>query len=60
MIEQLVSRVFSTRNAAHLRHWSTQSYAEHVALGDFYDGVIDALDALVEARQGGIRAAWRH
>lgn len=53
MIEELVARVFATRNAAHLQHWATQSYAEHVALGDFYDQVIDAIDDLIEARQGG-------
>lgn len=52
MIEELVSRVFATRNAAHLSHWATKSYAEHVALNAFYDGVIDALDSLVEAHQG--------
>jgi len=52
MIEQLVSRVFATRNAAHLAHWATSSYAEHVALGEFYDGVIDGIDALIEAHQG--------
>lgn len=52
MIEELVVRVFSTRNAAHLAHWKTKSYAEHVALGDFYGDVIDAIDSLVEAYQG--------
>lgn len=52
MIEQLIARVFHTRNVAHWSHWRTKSYAEHQALGDFYDGVIDALDPLVEAYQG--------
>ena len=52
MIEELVSHVFAARNAAHLAHWATKSYAEHVALGDFYDGAIDALDKVVEAYQG--------
>lgn len=52
MIEQLVSKVFAARNAAHLAHWSTGSYAQHVALGDFYDGTIDLIDKLVEAYQG--------
>lgn len=52
MIEQLISRVFYARNVAHWHHWRTKSYAQHVALGSFYDGVIDALDALVEAKQG--------
>ena len=29
MIEQLVAKTFATRNAAHLQHWRTKSYAEH-------------------------------
>jgi len=55
MLEQLISRVFYARNVAHFAHWKAKgdgSYAKHVALGEFYDGVIDALDALVEAHQG--------
>lgn len=52
MIEQLVARVFATRNAAHLAHWKTKSFAEHMALGSFYDDVIDKIDPLVEAYQG--------
>jgi hypothetical protein len=52
MIEQLISRVFYARNLAHFAHWRTKSYAQHQALGSFYDGVIDAVDPLVEAYQG--------
>lgn len=52
MIEQLVSRVFYARNLAHWSHWRTKSYAQHQALGQFYDDVIEALDTLVEAYQG--------
>ena len=52
MIEQLISRVFATRNAAHLTHWRTKSYAQHVALNEFYDDVLDALDSMVESHQG--------
>jgi len=52
MIEQLVSRVFFTRNAAHLAHWKTKSYSEHMTLGDFYDGLIDKIDSIVETYQG--------
>jgi len=52
MIEQLISRVFYARNLAHFAHWRTKSYAQHQALGGFYDGVIDAIDSLVEAYQG--------
>lgn len=52
MIEELVARVFATRNATHLAHWATKSYAEHQALGAFYDALIDGIDAVVEAHQG--------
>jgi hypothetical protein len=52
MIEELVAKVFRTRNQAHLSHWKTKSYAEHQALGSFYDDIIDTTDKLVEACQG--------
>jgi hypothetical protein len=52
MIEQLISRVFYARNLAHFTHWRTKSFSQHMALGEFYDGVIDAIDALVETYQG--------
>lgn len=55
MIEELVSRVFADRNRAHIEHWAARgvgSYAKHVALGDFYDAVIDSVDSLVETYQG--------
>lgn len=55
MIEQLIARVFYTRNVAHWSHWRASgvgSYAEHYALGQFYDAIIGDLDAIVEAYQG--------
>jgi len=55
MIEQLISRVFYARNLTHFEHWRAKgegSFAKHMALGEFYDGVIDAIDPLVEAYQG--------
>lgn len=55
MIEQLISRIFYARNVAHFEHWRAKgegSFAKHMALGEFYDNVIDAIDNLVEAYQG--------
>lgn len=52
MIEDLISRVFWTRNLAHIAHWATGSYAQHQALGSFYDDIIGNLDGIVEAYQG--------
>lgn len=53
MIEDLAARVFQARNHAHRQHWRTGSYAAHMAIGAFYDEVIDAVDAVIECRQGG-------
>ena len=52
MLDQLIQRVFVTRNMAHLAHWKTKSYSQHMALGDFYDGIVDGIDKIVEAHQG--------
>ena len=35
--------------AAHVHHWNTSSYAEHQALGTFYDELADLADRYVEA-----------
>jgi hypothetical protein len=50
--EQLIARVFYTRNHAHIEHWTTKSYARHSALGDFYADVVGLLDTFVEAHIG--------
>lgn len=52
MIEELIHRTFCSRNAAHLAHWRTKSFAQHQALGSFYDDIIDLVDKLVEAHMG--------
>jgi DNA-binding ferritin-like protein len=51
-IENLVAHVFAIRNGAHLAHWRTKSFAQHMALGSFYDEIIDQIDSIVEAYQG--------
>jgi uncharacterized protein Yka (UPF0111/DUF47 family) len=53
MIEELIVRMFMARNQAHMRHWKTDSYSEHKALGHYYDKIIDKLDEIVETYQGG-------
>jgi len=52
MIEELVARTFAARNAVHLEHWRTRNYAQHVALGDLYDGLVGKIDGIVEMYQG--------
>lgn len=38
--------------AGHIHHLTTDSYSQHVALGDFYDGLDDLADKFIEAYQG--------
>jgi hypothetical protein len=52
MIKDLIQRMFAARNAAHLEHWKTNSYAQHKALGGYYENVIEKVDDLIEAYQG--------
>jgi hypothetical protein len=52
LISALIQNTFRTRNAAQVQHWETKSFAEHQALGEFYERVISDLDAFVEAYQG--------
>jgi len=52
MMEELISRVFVARDVTHREHWRTSSYAQHVALNEFYDAVIDHIDEIVECTQG--------
>ena len=49
---QFASFLFMTRDAAHTMHLSTRSFAEHKALDDYYSGIVDLIDGLVESAQG--------
>lgn len=52
MINELVGRVFATRDLTHRAHWRTTSFSQHMALGTFYEALIEQIDAIVEAYQG--------
>ena len=48
-ISAITDLVFKDADAAHKAHLYSQSYAEHMALGEFYEGAREAIDALTEA-----------
>lgn len=52
MIGQFIAVLFLARELAHREHLRTNSYAQHMALGDFYEGVLGLTDSLAEAYQG--------
>jgi hypothetical protein len=49
---QFVADSFALRTSIHLAHLSSQSYAEHVALGEFYSALEDFADTYAEIYMG--------
>lgn len=52
MIARLIAILFLSREVAHRVHLGTTSYSQHMALGSFYDDIIENADAIAEAYQG--------
>jgi hypothetical protein len=47
-----VAALLNSSTAAHFLHLSTKSYAEHKALGSFYEDILDLADQYAETYQG--------
>lgn len=47
-----VASSFALRTAIHVAHLTTKSYAQHIALGDFYDSLEDLTDKYAEVYMG--------
>ena len=52
MIARLIAILFLSREIAHRDHLKTTSYAQHKALNEFYDEIVDLADDLTEMYQG--------
>lgn len=51
-VGDFIGMLFYSRNAAHLMHLKTTSFAAHKALNDYYDGIVGIADSLAESYQG--------
>ena len=49
---KFIGRLFELRDAAHVEHLKTRSFAAHKALNKFYDNLLDLTDGFVESYQG--------
>jgi hypothetical protein len=53
---KLFSKLFESREMAHIYHLQVSgepgSHAKHTALGEYYDGVLDLIDSIIETFQG--------
>jgi len=54
-LKEMVSKLFHSETQVHMFHLQTKSqssFAEHMALGGYYDEIGDKLDSLIESYQG--------
>ena len=47
-----IGTLMQSRNQAHIYHLQTESFAVHKALQEYYEGIVDLIDGLVESYQG--------
>lgn len=47
-----VSTLLHSATLTHMMHFKTDSYANHIALGEYYEAIPDMVDSLVESIQG--------
>jgi hypothetical protein len=49
---KIISLLLHSRTQTHIFHLQTKSFAEHNALNNYYDGIVDLIDGLTESYQG--------
>lgn len=49
---EVLNKFFEARDVIHLAHLNTTSFAEHKALGKFYEGWTELMDDFIETYQG--------
>jgi len=49
---KFIGTLFQSRDMMHIQHLQTTSFAEHKALGGYYDGILDLTDSFTEVYFG--------
>ena len=49
---EFVATLLHSSTVTHFMHWSTDSFAKHMALGEYYDEIIELADRYAEAYMG--------
>lgn len=52
VVGEFIGTLLHSATITHFMHLRTKSYAEHVALGAYYDEIVDLVDGVAEAIQG--------
>lgn len=50
--QEFITSLFEIETNAHIAHWQTRSYAQHMALNELYQGIPELRDSFVELYQG--------
>ena len=50
--KEFIGMLFLARHVAHSAHLNTDSYSQHMALGAFYNNIVDLADKFAEAYMG--------
>jgi hypothetical protein len=58
---EMISKLRFSVEQTQVYHWQSQSYSEHIALNEYYDGIPDIVDGIVESYQGkyGIQKGYK-
>ena len=58
---EMISKLRFAVEQTQVYHWQSQSYSEHIALNEYYDGLPDLVDGIVESYQGkyGIQTGYK-
>ena len=51
-VSEFVAALLHSSTVTHFMHWATNSYAHHIALGEYYDQIIELTDQFAEAYMG--------
>jgi len=54
-VVDMIATLLHSRSQTHIFHWQTKSqssFAEHMALGTYYDEIVGLIDGIVESYQG--------
>ena len=51
-VSEFVATLLHSSTVTHFMHWSTDSFAKHMALGEYYAEIIELVDQYAEAYMG--------
>lgn len=51
-VTKFINRLFESREQAHVYHLQSDTFAKHIALQEYYEGILDFIDTIVETYQG--------